>query len=177
MELSRIIISKSLDNLLKTQKNITINLSFKDILNYEFIDYLDNALEKLKFEDRNRLVFEILESENLSDYDFLEEFVLKYKKLGVKIAIDDFGSGYSNFIRIIRLKPDYLKIDGSLIKNIDKDNNSYEIVKSIIAFSKTLNIRTIAEYVHSEEIFNLLLELDVDEFQGYYFGKPDEDFS
>lgn len=154
-----------------------MNLSFKDILNYEFIDYLDNALEKLKFEDRNRLVFEILESENLSDYDFLEEFVLKYKKLGVKIAIDDFGSGYSNFIRIIRLKPDYLKIDGSLIKNIDKDNNSYEIVKSIIAFSKTLNIRTIAEYVHSEEIFNLLLELDVDEFQGYYFGKPDEDFS
>ncbi|MFB1032955.1 MAG: EAL domain-containing protein, partial [Aliarcobacter cryaerophilus] len=145
--------------------------------NYEFIDYLDNVLEKLKFEDRNRLVFEILESENLSDYDFLEEFVLKYKKLGVKIAIDDFGSGYSNFIRIIRLKPDYLKIDGSLIKNIDKDNNSYEIVKSIIAFSKTLNIKTIAEYVHSEEIFNLLLELDVDEFQGYYFGKPDEDFS
>ena len=177
LELSRIIISKSLDNLLKTQKNITINLSFKDILNYEFIDYLDNVLEKLKFEDRNRLVFEILESENLSDYDFLEEFVLKYKKLGVKIAIDDFGSGYSNFIRIIRLKPDYLKIDGSLIKNIDKDNNSYEIVKSIIAFSKTLNIKTIAEYVHSEEIFNLLLELDVDEFQGYYFGKPDEDFS
>ena len=154
-----------------------MNLSFKDILNYEFIDYLDNVLEKLKFEDRNRLVFEILESENLSDYDFLEEFVLKYKKLGVKIAIDDFGSGYSNFIRIIRLKPDYLKIDGSLIKNIDKDNNSYEIVKSIIAFSKTLNIRTIAEYVHSEEIFNLLLELGVDEFQGYYFGKPDEDFS
>lgn len=138
LELSRIIISKSLDNLLKTQKQ---------------------------------------KSENLSDYDFLEEFVLKYKKLGVKIAIDDFGSGYSNFIRIIRLKPDYLKIDGSLIKNIDKDNNSYEIVKSIIAFSKTLNIKTIAEYVHSEEIFNLLLELDVDEFQGYYFGKPDEDFS
>ena len=63
------------------------------------------------------------------------------------------------------------------LKNIDKDNNSYEIVKSIIAFSKTLNIKTIAEYVHSEEIFNLLLELDVDEFQGYYFGKPDEDFS
>ncbi|WP_133165397.1 EAL domain-containing protein, partial [Aliarcobacter cryaerophilus] len=177
LELSRIIISKSLDNLLKTKKNITINLSFRDILNYEFIDYLDNVLEKLKFEDRNRLVFEILESENLSDYDFLEEFVLKYKKLGCKIAIDDFGSGYSNFIRIIRLKPDYLKIDGSLIKNIDKDNNSYEIVKSIIAFSKTLKIKTIAEYVHSEEIFNLLLELDVDEFQGYYFGKPDEEFS
>lgn len=177
LELSRIVISKSLDNLLKTEKSISINLSFKDILNYDFIDYLDSVLDRLKTEEKKRLVFEILESENLSDYDFLEEFVLKYKKLGVKIAIDDFGSGYSNFIRIIRLKPDYLKIDGSLIKNIDKDNNSYEIVKSIIAFSKTLNIKTIAEFVHSEEIFNILLKLDVDEFQGYYFGKPDEDFS
>lgn len=116
LELSRIVISKSLDNLLKTDKSISINLSFKDILNYEFIDYLDGVLENLKFEDRSRLVFEILESENLNDYDFLEEFVLKYKKLGIKIAIDDFGSGYSNFIRIIRIQPDYLKIDGSLIK-------------------------------------------------------------
>ncbi|WP_170126874.1 EAL domain-containing protein [Aliarcobacter trophiarum] len=176
LELSRIVISKSLDNLLKTDKSISINLSFKDILNYEFIDYLDGVLENLKFEDRSRLVFEILESENLNDYDFLEEFVLKYKKLGIKIAIDDFGSGYSNFIRIIRIQPDYLKIDGSLIKNIDTDKDSYEIVKSIIAFSKTLNIKTIAEFVHSEEIFNLLLKLDVDEFQGYYFGKPEADF-
>ena len=116
LELSRIVISKSLDNLLKTEKSISINLSFKDILNYDFIDYLDSVLDRLKTEEKKRLVFEILESENLSDYDFLEEFVLKYKKLGIKIAIDDFGSGYSNFIRIIRLKPDYLKIDGSLIK-------------------------------------------------------------
>lgn len=176
LELSRIIIEKSFENLLKTKRQITINLSFKDILNVEFIEYIDKQMLNLRKEDRNRLVFEILESENLSDYDFLEEFIKKYKNQGVKIAIDDFGSGYSNFLRIIRIKPDYLKLDGSLIKNIDKDKNSYEIVKSIVAFSKTLNIKTIAEYVHSEEIFGILMDLDVDEFQGYYFGKPDINF-
>ncbi|RBQ27970.1 GGDEF domain-containing protein [Aliarcobacter vitoriensis] len=172
LELSKIIVSKSFENLLKTDKQISINLSFKDILNYDFIDYLDDIMQMLSFEDKSRIIFEILESESLSDYDFLEEFVMKYKKHGIKIAIDDFGSGYSNFLRILRIKPDYIKIDGSLIKNIDADINSYEIVKSIIAFCKTLNIKTIAEFVHSEEIFNLLIELDVDEFQGYYLGKP-----
>lgn len=176
LELSRIIIEKSFENLLKTNRQITINLSFKDILNYEFIDYIDKQMKKLSSDDKNRLVFEILESENLSDYDFLEEFIKKYKNQGIKIAIDDFGSGYSNFLRIIRIKPDYLKLDGSLIKNINTDKNSYEIVKSIVAFSKTLNIKTIAEYVHSQEIFDILVDLGVDEFQGYYFGKPDINF-
>ncbi|WP_419677872.1 EAL domain-containing protein [Aliarcobacter lanthieri] len=176
LELSKIIVSKSFENLLKTNKQITINLSFKDILNYDFIDYLDEMMNILSKEDKSRVVFEILETESLSDYNFLEEFVLKYKKQGIKIAIDDFGSGYSNFLRILRIKPDYLKIDGSLIKNIDIDKNSYEIVKSIIAFSKTLNIKTIAEYVHNEEIFNILIKMDVDEFQGYYLGQPQINF-
>lgn len=176
LELSKIVISKSLDNLLKTDKQITINLSFKDILNYDFTDYLEETLIKLKEEDRKRLVFEILESETVSDYDFLEEFILKYKKLGIKIAIDDFGSGYSNFLRIIRIKPDYIKIDGSLIKNIDTDTNSYEIVKSIIAFCKTLNIKTVAEFVHNKDIFDILIKLDVDEFQGFYLAKPEPIF-
>jgi len=176
LELSRIVVSKSFENLLKTTKQITINLSFKDILDYNFIDYLDEVIDTLSSEDKNRIVFEILETESLSDYNFLYEFVIKYKKQGVKFAIDDFGSGYSNFLRILRIKPDYIKIDGALIKNIDKDQDSYEIVKSIIAFSKALNIKTIAEYVHNKEIFDILVKIDVDEFQGYYLGKPQVDF-
>ncbi|MDD2508353.1 MAG: bifunctional diguanylate cyclase/phosphodiesterase [Aliarcobacter skirrowii] len=177
LQLSKIVISRSLDNLLKTDKQITINLSFKDILNYEFVDYLEDKLLSLEQSVRERLVFEILESETVSDYDFLEEFVLKYKDLGVKIAIDDFGSGYSNFLRIIRIKPHYVKIDGSLIKNINTDQNSYEIVKSIIAFCKTLNIKTVAEFVHSEEIFDILINLEIDEFQGFYLARPEPIFN
>jgi len=94
------------------------------------------------------------------------------RKLGVQIAIDDFGSGYANYAHILTLKPDYLKIDGSLIKNILIDGDSRILVKNIINFAKDLNIKTIAEYVENEEIFELLKEFGVDEYQGYYFGRP-----
>ncbi|WP_210004247.1 EAL domain-containing protein [Arcobacter lacus] len=172
LQLSHIIISKTFDNLSKTKKQVSLNISFKDILNHEFIEFLDNKMDKLEKKDKERIIFEILESDYISDYEHLEEFISKYKKHGVKIAIDDFGTGYSNFIRIMRIRPDYLKIDSSLIKHIDIDKNSYEIVKSIIAFSKALNIQTIAEYVHSKEILDLLLEMGVDEFQGFYLAEP-----
>lgn len=172
LQLSNIIISKTFEALLKTDKQISLNISFKDILSDTFIDFLDDRMEKLDRKDKERIIFEILEDDYISDYEYLEEFIKRYKKHGVKVAIDDFGSGYSNFIRIMKIRPDFLKIDGSLIRFIDVDKNSYEIVKSIIAFSKALNIKTIAEYVHSKEILDLLLEMGVDEFQGFYLGEP-----
>ena len=176
LQLSYQVISKALNELSKTDKQISINLSFKDILDNEFINSLDNSLEKIESKDKKRIVFEILESDYISDYSILEEFIIKYRNQGIKIAIDDFGTGYSNFAHILKIRPNYLKIDGSLIKNLNKDKNSYEMVKSIVEFSKALNIKTIAEYVHSEEVFNLALELEVDEFQGFYLAEPSEEF-
>jgi EAL domain-containing protein (putative c-di-GMP-specific phosphodiesterase class I) len=102
----------------------------------------------------------------------LEDFVIKYRNQGIKIAIDDFGTGYSNFAHILKIRPNYIKIDGSLIKNINTDKNSYELVKSIIDFSKALNIKVIAEFVHSREVYESILNLGVDEFQGFYLGEP-----
>jgi EAL domain-containing protein (putative c-di-GMP-specific phosphodiesterase class I) len=92
--------------------------------------------------------------------------------MGVLIAIDDFGSGYANYAHILELKPDYIKIDGSLIQNILSDNDSKILVQSIVRFAHELNITTVAEYVENKEIFELLKEYGVDEFQGYYFGRP-----
>ena len=162
LQLSNQIISKALKDLKKTDKQISINLSFKDILDSEFIVFLDESLKKITNEDKSRVVFEILESDYISDYTLLEEFISKYRKQGIKIAIDDFGTGYSNFAHILKIRPNYIKIDGSLIKNIYSDKNSYEMVKSIIDFSKALNIRVIAEFVHSQEVFDSLVELGVD---------------
>ena len=68
---------------------------------------------------------------------------------------------------------DYLKIDGSLIQNIDKDENAQLIVKTIVAFAQALHIKTVAEYVSSEEIFNHVQALGIDYSQGYYIGKPE----
>ena len=170
--LSNQVISKALTDLAKTDKQISINLSFKDILDDEFIISLDKNLDKISKEDKPRIVFEILESDYISDYSLLEDFILKYRNQGIKIAIDDFGTGYSNFAHILKIRPNYIKIDGSLIKNLNTDKNSYEMVKSVIEFSRALNIKTIAEYIHSEDVFNSALELGVDEFQGFYLAEP-----
>lgn len=171
-KLSRIIFKKAIQSLEKTDKVISINLAFIDIVNREFNDFLKHEISQLNQRDKNHLVFEILESDHISDYQVLENFIDNYRKEGIKFAIDDFGTGFSNFEHILRIKPDYLKIDGSLVKNIDKDKDSYEMVKSIAQFSKSLNIKVIAEFVHSKEVFDILQDLEVDEFQGYYLGEP-----
>ena len=174
LQLSNQVISKALSDLLKTDKQISINLSFKDILDVDFIMSLDKNLDKINSIDKPRIVFEILESDYISDYTLLEDFIVKYRTQGIKIAIDDFGTGYSNFAHILKIRPNYIKIDGSLIKNLNTDKNSYEMVKSVIEFSRALNIKTIAEYIHSEDVFNIALELGVDEFQGFYLAEPNQ---
>ncbi|HBD93631.1 MAG TPA: hypothetical protein DC057_05620 [Spirochaetia bacterium] len=93
------------------------------------------------------------------------------------MAIDDFGSGYSNFDHIISLDVDYIKIDASMIKNIDKERESQIITKTIVNFSKELNMKTVSEYVHSLAVFNKVKELGVDFSQGYFFGEPTIDIT
>jgi len=93
----------------------------------------------------------------------------KAKRLGVKIAIDDLGTEYGNFSYLMEIKPDYLKIDGSIIKNIDKDENSEAIIKAIISFATTLQIKTIAEFVHTKEVYDACYNLGIDEFQGFIY--------
>lgn len=156
-----------------TEKFISFNISFDDIMNNDFIDMLDKYIDKLDIENKAKLVFEILESDSINEYQILDDFVSKYRKQGIKIAIDDFGTGYSNFAHILKIRPDFIKIDGSLIKNITTDKNSSEMVKSIIDFSKALNIKITAEFVHSVEVYKRLLDLKVDEFQGFYLGRPE----
>ena len=172
LQLSDQVISKALKDLSKTQKQLSLNLSFKDILDSDFVTSLDKNLDKIDNEKKEQIVFEILESDYITDYSLLEDFVIKYRNQGIKIAIDDFGTGYSNFAHILKIRPNYIKIDGSLIKNINTDKNSFELVKSIIDFSKALNIKVIAEFVHSKDVYDAILDLGVDEFQGFYLGEP-----
>jgi diguanylate cyclase (GGDEF)-like protein len=172
LSLSNVVISKAFADLQKTEKMITLNLSFKDIMDSDFNESLNKHLDKVDSDAKERIVFEILESDYITDYRILEEFIKTYRSQGIKIAIDDFGTGYSNFAHILKIRPDYIKIDGSLIKNINEDKNSYEMVKSIIDFTKALNIRVVAEFIHNEEVFNTVMELGVDEFQGFYLGEP-----
>lgn len=164
-----------LENSFKILEHITtkisINLSSLDIEKEETRKILYELLEKYE-KDTSRVVFELLEDEDVKDFAVIKRFIKKVKNLGVMIAIDDFGAGYSNFERLLEFEPDILKIDGSLIKNIANDSYSRNIVETIVSFAKKQNIITIAEFVENEEIFNILNNLGVDYSQGYYFGEP-----
>ena len=153
------------------EADISINLSALDIEQKSMRTAILNLLQEHK-KDASRVVFELLEDENIKDFNIIKSFIKEIKKLGVKIAIDDFGSGYSNFERLMDYQPDILKIDGSLIKNIQTNSYSLSVVKTIITFAKEQHILTVAEFVENEEIFNTLRYLGVDYSQGYYFGKP-----
>jgi len=152
---------------------LSINISAKDIEKEQTRVQIFALLEQYK-EDAHRIIFELLEDENVENFNIIKEFIHTVKAKGVQIAIDDFGAGYSNFERILEFEPDIVKIDGSLVKNIEHDTFSRNIVETIVLFAKKQNIETIAEYVENESIFNILNELGVDYSQGYYFGKPEE---
>ena len=148
----------------------SINITVDDILDSEIVALIKSLLKR--FAQPERVVFEIVETENILNFDEVEEFIETVRGLGAKIAIDDFGSGYSNFSYILKIAPDYLKIDGSLIRHVHEDASALAIVTTIVGFAKALRIRTIAEFVHNEEVFEICRNLGIDEFQGYYFSEP-----
>lgn len=167
------IIDLGFRSILGTNKTVSINLLPRDMMDSDISNFVTDKIREYKI--AKQVVFEILEDENIEHLERVSLFIDKVKRMGVRIAIDDFGTGYSNFSYLLNLKPDYLKIDGSIIKNIDKDKNSEAIVKALISFAKTLHVKTIAEFIHSKEVYDKCYELGVDEFQGYYLGKPNPD--
>jgi len=169
--ITKIVLNNSFETLKKIKEDISINLSFLDIESDVIRHKIYNLLETNK-ENAKRIIFELLEDESIQNLELVKEFINEVKKYGVKIAIDDFGSGYSNFSRLLELQPDILKIDGSLIKHIETDEFSKSIVKSIVIFAKENNIETVAEFVENENIANIITDLGIDYSQGYFYAKP-----
>lgn len=154
----------------KKDVTFSINLSFDDIENQEIIMFITKKMQEYDVADR--LILEILESENISDFHKIRDFIKNMQLLGVQIAIDDFGSGYSNFTYLLELKPDYIKIDGSLIKDICHVEESYILVRTITNLAHELGIKVVAEYIENEEIYNKAKRLYIDGYQGYFLGAP-----
>ncbi|RMD46697.1 MAG: EAL domain-containing protein, partial [Aquificota bacterium] len=151
--------------------HVSINLSAMDIYNEDIIYMLAMLFDG---EKAKRVTVEILESEEIENYDFFKEQMFKIKEIGCQIAIEDFGTGYSNFSHIVELNPDYLKIDGSLIKNIDLDPRAFSIVKAIKLFADDLGIDVVAEFIHNEQVLNKVKSVGIRYGQGFYLKKPIE---
>ena len=170
-QITQIVLLNSFKALQIIDKDISINLSAIDIELESVREEIFLLLEKYRA-DAHRVVFELLEDESVKDLSLIHSFITKVKGYGVKIAIDDFGSGYSNFERLLEYQPDILKIDGSLIKNIVDDSYSLSIVKTIVSFAKEQKLQIVAEFVENEAIYNRLNHLEIDFSQGYYFAQP-----
>ena len=151
--------------------DISINITREDMLTSETSTLLFKLLAQYP-ELKKRVTLELVESESLEDSTDVRTFLQNAREKGCLIAIDDFGSGYSNFEYLLRLSVDFIKIDGSLIKNIDTDENAYTTVKAITHFSKSLGISVVAEFVHSEEVLVKVKELGIDYAQGFHLHKP-----
>lgn len=172
-ELTKIIVTQAFDKFAGTDYEFSINLSIEDIMLHDIESWIfDLALEKGV---NNRLVIELVESEGIESFEMINKFIQASKEYGMKVAIDDFGTGYSNFEYLIKLNADYIKIDGSLMKDIDKNEKLYGVVETIVAFAKKNNIKVIGEFVSTKEIFEKAKLLDIDFAQGYYFGKPERE--
>gem|GEM_PF-572692 len=156
-----------------TPFEFAVNISVEDIEDETTREFIYNKLKN--FSKPRRVIFEITESEGIENFVEVSEFIKNVKAIGAKIAIDDFGSGYSNFAYLLKLDVDYIKIDASIIKNIAVDKNSYIITKTIVDFCKQIGIQTVAEYVCEKEIFDVVKELGVDYAQGYLISEPKKD--
>ena len=168
--ITKIVIDKSFREFKDLPFEFSINVSYEDIEDKNFLNFIKYKLKQ--YDVAKRVVWEILEDESVKSYDVLFDFIKEVKSLGCKVAIDDFGSGYSNFEHLLKMDVDYLKIDASLVKYIATDPNSFKVVKTIVDFANSLNLKTIAEFVENEEILKITQELGVNFSQGYHFSAP-----
>jgi len=169
-QLTKIVLNKAFEAFKDNDYDFSVNITIDDILDEDMNNYIIETLNKYNIS--NRVIFEIVESESIENFDAIEKFITMVKYYGCRISIDDFGTGYSNFEYLMRLQADYIKIDGSIIKEITTNKRAELITSVIVAFAKEMNIETIGEYVETKEINDKLIELGVNKSQGYYFGKP-----
>ncbi|HIP55850.1 MAG TPA: EAL domain-containing protein, partial [Arcobacter sp.] len=170
-QITEVVINNSFDMLRQTNKEISINLSTLDIEDAELRNKLI-SLVTTNMDIAPKIVFELLEDEEVTDFDIIKDFISLVKMFGVQIAIDDFGAGHSNFERLLSFQPDILKLDGSLIKDIHTNKYSRNVVETIKLFADKENIKTVAEFVHCKEVHDVVKEIGIDFMQGFYLGEP-----
>ncbi len=166
-ELTKLIIDQSFQSYKQCQVDLSINMT-RDDLDEDMIDYLISKTNKYEISPES-VVLELVESEELLKENYIT-IIQEIKHSGFKIAIDDFGTGYSNFAYLSQIKPDYIKIDGSLIEHMHTSQQDRQIVEGIYNFASNLGIEVIAEFVSSDELYEIVKEIGIEYVQGFYIG-------
>ncbi len=170
-EFTKSVLVKSFEMFKDNDLTFSINFTLTDLRDKNLMTFLKVLIKKYP-DVAKRMTIEITESEAIEEFDLINDYIEKLKNFGITFALDDFGSGYSNFTQIAKLDVDFIKIDGSIIQEV-LDNEKMKIVfESIVNFAKKFELLTIAEFVSTKELFEYLKNR-VDMMQGYYIGKPE----
>ena len=151
--------------------SFTVNLSGLSVGEPDMYNLIESELARTGL-DRNRVIFEVTESAAFQDIGRAIEFIDRIKALGCRIALDDFGVGFSSFSYLKQLQADILKIDGSFIRDIDKSKHDQLFVKALVDVARGMGMMTVAEFVETQEVYDVVRGLGVDYVQGYFVGKP-----
>ncbi len=170
LTLSLLMVKKVFELFKDREEIITLNISAYDILSEDFVKAVFESLREMK--RPQNFVFELLETEAFTDLDSVKNFIHQVKLFGCKVAVDDFGAGYSNFIEFGNLDVDYLKLNGSLTKLLGTDFNYEHILNSIAFMGEKMHVKLIAEFVETAATQKLLIQSGVHYSQGYFFSKP-----
>lgn len=170
-ELTRFMLRDVFSMLLSSDIDVSINITLSDITHPGFMEEVISMCETIRGRKSN-LILEILESEELVEIDLCREFLKTVHELGCRIAIDDFGSGYSNFCTILNLPIDIVKIDGALMKSVESDKNALNMIESITSFCHKSDKLIVAEFIENEYLHGIAKDYDIQYCQGYHFGRP-----
>ena len=165
------IIAQSFKKFQDNEYEFSLNITGED-LQLQYLEYYLMKFSKKYNIDPSRVVLEVLEDIVSLNNNIIARQLKKFKELGFKIAIDDFGAESSNLSRLLEVEPDYLKIDGVFIKNILEDKKSQVIVDAIIMICRQGDIKIIAEYIHNASVQKKIEELGIDYSQGFFLGEP-----
>ena len=150
--------------------NFSVNLALDDLLRSSTVEFIVTTAKR--YGVTNRIILEVVETENVQNYDLALNVLQLLRDHGMTIAIDDFGSGYANFSYLSEFPASFVKIDGSLISKINQDDKTRILVKTLIDYAHQGGMKVIAEYVSDEAILKTITELGCDYGQGYHFGQP-----
>jgi len=168
------IISQVIDFIRLHQANdasFSINLSSLQCNDHEFINFVKKEIKKAGIKP-SRVEFEITESLLIKDFEKTRSFLNELHSIGCAIALDDFGTGYTSMNYLARLPIDVIKIDKSLVRNIDVNNNLRSIVKAIVTMSKSLGVKNVFEGIETNAELNEIKKMSGDIIQGFLFSKP-----
>lgn len=163
-------------NAIKTLQNrpelkLFVNLSGASLGDAELLQEIKDTICESGVEP-SRLGFEITETVAVKDFVWVEKWIKRLRDLGCFFALDDFGIGFTSFNYLRTLPVDFIKIDGSYIRNLDQDASQLALVQAIQTVAKALGKQTIAEFVENEKILEIIRELGINYAQGYYLGQP-----